>query len=333
MTDATTSYHGNDDKIALLSNVALLYYGEGMTQGEVAKRMGVSRATIVNMLREGRESGIVEIRVDGRHLKESTLARTLRETFGLQDVYIAQTAGADADRAAGADADRAAMLRHVGRVAAMAFLDVVSPGDRIGVAWGETILAVSDMLPRVSVKGAEVNQLIGSMISSRVPASEYCAIQIASRIGATCHTLHAPAIVANAGLAATFRAEPTIRAQLDRLKALDMVLYSIGNMAPNTHFAAAGMACETELEAARAAGAAGILCCRYIDAEGRACPLPPEDRLIAADLSMLGQAGKKLLVVCGRDRAGATRAAIRGGLVTHLVVDTALARALLEGAA
>ncbi len=52
------------DKEAQLSNIALLYYGEGLTQGEIAKRMKVSRTTVVNMLRESRELGIVEIRVD-----------------------------------------------------------------------------------------------------------------------------------------------------------------------------------------------------------------------------------------------------------------------------
>ena len=78
------------DKHALLANVALMYFGEGLTQNDNAKRLQVSRATVVNMLREARDTGIVDIRVDGRSLAASSLGLDLREAYGLDDVYIAQ---------------------------------------------------------------------------------------------------------------------------------------------------------------------------------------------------------------------------------------------------
>lgn len=74
------------DKKMLLANIALLYYGEGLTQSEIAKRMQVSRATIVNMLKDSRDLGIVEIRVDGKYLASSNIARDVCEKFGLADV-------------------------------------------------------------------------------------------------------------------------------------------------------------------------------------------------------------------------------------------------------
>ena len=45
----------------LLANVALLYYGEGLTQNEIATRMGVSRASVVNYLRERSEEHTSEL--------------------------------------------------------------------------------------------------------------------------------------------------------------------------------------------------------------------------------------------------------------------------------
>lgn len=313
------------DKEAQLSNVALLYYGEGMTQGEIAKRMKVSRATIVNMLRESRELGIVDIRVDGRVLTGSSLARDLREKFGVEDAYVSQTSALDES------ASRDECFRQLARVAAAAILDVVETGDTIGVAWGETIMAVANAMPRSPVADVEVCQLIGSMISERVPASENCAIQIAGRLeAAACYTLHAPGLISTAALAETFRGEPAIKAQLRRLQALDLTLSSIGNVASDTHLAAAGIATAEELQAAKAAGAVGIICCRYIAADGREIAMPPHDRLIAASLDDLRSARKRLLVVCGVDRGDATRAALKAGLVTHLCVDHALARALLD---
>jgi len=140
----------------LLANIALLYYGEGLTQSEIAKRMQVSRATIVNMLKDSRDLGIVEIRVDGKYLASSNLARDVCEKFGLADVYIATSDTRQSTN------NRASLLAHVARVAAAAVLDIVEPGDRIGVAWGETILAVSDVIPSSSTEKVEVCQLIGT---------------------------------------------------------------------------------------------------------------------------------------------------------------------------
>ena len=324
MSRSGNSYLRDGDRTALLCHVALLYYGEGLTQSEIAKRLQVSRVTIVNLLREARDQDIIEIRVNGRHLTENRLSRDLAAKFGLQDVYVSDTFDTDSD-------DRPGAIRQLGRVASAAFLDIVEPGDRIGVAWGETILALSNQLPRAAVDGAEVCQLIGSMISDRVPASENCAIQIAGQLGATCYTLHAPALASTTELAGLIRKEPTISAQLDRLQSLDMVAYSIGDTSDETHMAAAGMASVEEMRAARRAGASGVICCRYIDASGQEITLPPSDRIIAAELENLRAANKRLLVVCGANRRDAVRAALAGGFATHLCVDAPLGAALLDG--
>ena len=310
------------DRHATLANVALLYYGEGLTQGEIAKRLRVSRATIVNMLRECREAGIVNISVGGRHLAGSNLSAKLREKFHLDDVYIAQIGGDEADQS------RKQALQQLARVTASAIQDIVEPGDRIGVAWGETIAVVAQAMNWTSIPGTEVCQLIGSMISDRVPASETCAIEIANRIGARCYTLHAPAMVSTHQLAQRLRLEPTIRDQLARLEALDVTIASIGNVEPDTHFVAAGMATVNELNNAKKAGAVGIICCRFVDTAGKELNLAPDERLIAASTAQLRKARKRLLTVCGVDRKAATLAALRGGLVTHLCVDHALAQRL-----
>ncbi|MEQ5870530.1 hypothetical protein J4E08_11540 [Sagittula sp. NFXS13] len=313
------------DKDALLSNIALLYYGEGLTQSEIAKRYKLSRVTIVNMLRDCRERGIVEIRVDGQHLAASSLSRDLCEKYSLQDVYIA------VDGIEDGSTRRSDKLAQVARVASMAILDIVEPGDRIGVAWGETIAAVANAMPRNSVPGTQVCQLIGSQESARVPASEICAIEVANKLGAQCHTLHAPGIVSSAELASALKSEVTIQTQLARLSSLDMTIAAVGHLGRDTHMAAADIASIAELEAARHQGAAGIICCRYIDGNGQEIRTAPYDRIIAASINDIKAAPKKLLVVCGNDRLDATRAAIHGGLVTHLVADRELAEALING--
>ena len=72
-----------------LANIALLYYQEGLNQSEIAKRLGLSRTTILNYLKEGRERGIVDIRVNGETLNSSKMARDLAQKYKLEGVYVA----------------------------------------------------------------------------------------------------------------------------------------------------------------------------------------------------------------------------------------------------
>lgn len=107
-----------------------------------------------------------------------------------------------------------------------------------------------------------------------------------------------------------------------------MSVFSIGNVSSKTHLVAAGMASVSELSKAKKTGAVGVVCCRYIDAQGREIELPPSDRIIAARIEDLQASRKRLLIVCGADRKDAALAAIRGGLATHICLDAALGAVL-----
>lgn len=308
-----------------LANIALLYYGEGLTQNEIANRMGVSRASIVNYLREGRERGIVDIHINGRALATSGISRKLCEKFDLVDAYVAYTEATPKPRNSGDS-----ILLQTARVAAMALHDILGPGKRLGIAWGETTKAVADQLPRTVIRDIAVHQMIGAMQTERLPAAETCSIQIASRLGATCHTLHAPAVMSSADLAARLRKEPTIKAQMERLQALDVAMFSVGDCSPNTHLVAAGIATQDELSEAIVKGAIGVVCSRFIDKNGAHVATDLDDRIFAIDLATLGKVPVRLMVAAGLSKLDATLAALSGQLVSHLVVDVTLANRLLE---
>lgn len=312
---------GSQRDDSLLANVALLYYKEGLNQSEIAKRMGVSRATIINYLRESRERGIVDIRVQGEALTLSRESRDLCEKFGLEDAYVANVGEGDGPELA---------LRQTARAASVALHHIIEPGDTIGVAWGETVKLVADDLPQREIPGTEVCQIIGAMESDRLSAAETCAIQIANRIGAKCHTLHAPAVLSSAELARSLREEPTIRSQLDRLKSLDAILTSVGDLNESTHVVVSGILSLNDLRGVSAEGGVGFICSRFVDSSGRALSLPIEDRIIAIGLEDIRRAPKRIVVASGLNKLEAMRAVILGGYVTHAILDHRLARALLE---
>ena len=307
---------------ATLAHVAMLYYREGLTQGEIARRTGVSRATIVNWLRLAREQNVVDIRIRGESFAASPLSRQVADRFGLVDVYVAHV-----------DAEPLPPPRMLDRTAALgaqAMRDLLDDGDRLGVAWGETVLRMAQAFPTAHLPGLMVHQLVGSMYADQLFAAETCTIEIARRLGAGCRTLHTPAILSSAELAARLREEPVIAGQLDAFRGLTKALFSVGDVSDRTTLVAAGIGTVEDVAWYRARGAVGVLSCHFIDGDGKPMTGPLTDRTIGVSPEVLRAVPLRMLVVSGEEKLAPTRALIRGGFVTHLVIDEAGARQLLD---
>ena len=303
-----------------LAHAAMLYWREGLRQDEIARRMGVSRATIVNYLRLARTTGIVEIRIRGESFAVSPLARRLAARHGLQAAYVAHD---DDAPLSGEDA-----VARTATLAAGALSDLLEPGDRLGVAWGATVQRVAQAFPAGDVPGLAVVQLIGSMHARHLFAAETCTIEIARRTSAECRTLHAPAVLTTPDLARALRAEPIIARQFEEFDRLTKVIFSVGNLAPDTTLLTAQIGTSADLDAAAGRGARAVLCGRFVGADGAEIASPLHDRLMGVTLDQLRRVPVRMLVAAGLDKLDAVRALLAGGHATHLVTDERIARAL-----
>ncbi len=299
--------------------VAWMYYQEGLNQKDIAERLGISRATVVNHLQAARERGLIRITLNSEAFTTHRLARDLCAKFGLDAAFVAPDEGAGT----------VATFFRVVRAAADWLPELLAPGDRLGVAWGRTIYELAGIIADHRIEDVEVLQLIGSMATPYGFTAEACSTRLAQRLGAACHNLHAPAILTSARLAGALRAEPLIRAQLSRLASVNKLLFSVGTCLPDSHIVGSGVATLEELAWYVDHGAQAVLCGRFIDAEGRAIDGPLEPRMIGIDLDRLVGLPMGLLITPGLDKVAATRAAIRGGYVSHLVTALSVAEVLL----
>jgi len=90
----------------------------------------------------------------------------------------------------------------------------------------------------------------------------------------------------------------------------------------------AGIGRVEDLQWYTARGAKGIVCGRFIDGEGRHLVGPLDKRMIGITPDEL-RACSGILVAAGREKVTAIRAALAGGLVSHLVVDLEIGSLLL----
>jgi DNA-binding transcriptional regulator LsrR (DeoR family) len=299
--------------------VAWMYYQDGRNQQEIAETLGISRATVVNYLQEAREKGLIRITLAAPAFTTHRLALELNERFGLRGAYVVPDEGLTTEEA---------FLRVV-RGAANWLTDLIAPGDRLGVAWGRTVYELAEMVEPTPVEDLAILQLVGSMATPYGFTAEACSTRLAQRLGARCLNLHAPAIVSRATLAAELRDEPILKAQLDQLATVNKLLFSVGTATSESHIVLSGLATRGDLDWYVQRGAVGVICGRFIDAEGHQLPGPMEDRMIGVPLPRLVGLEMGILITPGLDKVEATRAAIRGGYVTHLITGTTVAEALL----
>ena len=79
--------------------VAWMYYQDGMNQKDIADKLGISRATVVNYLQEARERGYIRITLNAPAFTTHRAALALCQKFGIAAAYVVPDEGCDTETA------------------------------------------------------------------------------------------------------------------------------------------------------------------------------------------------------------------------------------------
>ncbi|MCQ0986342.1 sugar-binding transcriptional regulator [Jiella marina] len=299
-----------------LLEAAWLYYVDEWNQSEIAERLAVSRATVVNYLQQARELGYVELRVDPAVFNRQRLSSALRDRFGLAGALVVP--------------GREYSLSAVALAAARYCPDMIERGDVVGISWGETIYAMAErMIPR-PIPDLTVVQMVGSMPSPYIFTSESCSTNVALKLSGRVVNLYAPAALSSPEAADVLRREPLIRQHFDLLETMRKAIFAVGSMGPESHVVKSGIATPEDVAWYAERGAVGVLCGRFIDGSGRHVEGPIDDRMIGITPDRLSRLAAGFLVASGHDRVRAMRGVMLAGYVSHVVTDEPTAQAILN---
>ncbi len=309
---------GADEDQSLLADIARRYFLADESKVDIAASLGISRFKVARMLALARERGVVRISIVAESAVDRALSDELADHLGLRRCVVVETAGSDSDT-----------RRQVAAAAAQILPDIVREGDLLGMSWSRAVEAMVEVmtdLPRCSVV-----QLAGSIWSTGGGASDlvYRAARLA---GGVAHAVHAPNVVDDPGVAAALRRQPGISETLQLADGLDVSVVAVGawRHGCSTIWEAVPQAVR---DAGAQAGAVGEVTGRLIDAQGGAVHSPLDDLVIGASLAQLTGASERIALVSGPHRAASTVAAVRAGLVTTLVTNADVARAVLQSPA
>lgn len=297
---------------------AWLYYADQLNQSEVAKAMHVSRATVVNLLQEARERGVVNIRLRTDLVARTGLAQALATRFGLAEALVIPNGG------------EASLVDRLGQAAARLLGDQLRAGDVVGVAWGRTVLAAARaMVLTEPVSPLMVVQVAGSSTASEDFSPELCTSLLSSRLGARCVNLLAPALLSSAELRDRLMAEPMLVHQFQLIRSANRILFGVGDLEPAGTVLRSGFASAETVARYVSAGARAAIIGRFIGADGRPVPGELDERMIGITLDELKAVPVRICVAGGPDKHEAIEAALAGGYATHFVTDMDTASTLV----
>lgn len=310
---------------ALAVQVARLYYHQGLTTGEIAAELGLSRPKVSRLLGYARESGLVEIRIHDPAAHPRSLAGQLQDHFPGVQVQVTPVPPGSAEDD---------WLPRVAQATAALLDSLLRGGMTVGLAWGNTVDAVSHALTPRRLGGLDFVQLNGSaniqeLVSGFVTDT---VTRFARNYGGRAHLFPVPTFFDDPHTKEMMWRERSVRQVLDLQARADLLLYSVGSPVaerPSHVYAAGSLDGADQAELSRL-GVVGDIATVFFRADGSWEDLPINARASGPDLALIAAHPQSVCVVSGLGKVPALHAALRGGLMKRLIVDEPTALALLE---
>src|SRR4051812_41710155 len=253
--------------LVLTATVARRYYLEGASKSDIAAELGLSRFKVARLLDHARASGIVRIELESRGEVNLDLSVRLRATYGLRHCIVIDCPDDDDD----------VLRAHLGRAAAELLMEIVEPGDVLGVAWSRALMAMREFLGRLN--HCDVVQLTGALSLPGEASPIELVRDVARWSDGHAYFFYAPMMLPDAATAQALRAQPEIARAVARFPDVTKAVVGVGAWEPGKSTVADAVS-EEERREMYEAGVRAEVSSVQIDADGRPVPTSLTERLI-----------------------------------------------------
>ena len=304
----------------LMIKVARMTYHMDSTQAEIGAETGLTRWQVSKLLQEAKELGIVRIEIVPVAERSPSLEAELKDRYGLLECVVVPVAS-----------DESQPAESVAKAAGQ-YLATLQPRPSIvGVSWGRTMAAVAHWLPQGWHSGVTVVQINGTMVRPLQSGRSNHVVETFARKGrGRAVPFPVPAILGEAVTREVLERDRIVGDVLEIARSADVVCLSIGALDDQSALVPSGNTEAADLEGLSARGAVGDILGRFITRDATIADPTIDARTTGLSLEDLRSAPSVICVVAGQSKLTVTQAVLRGKLVSTLILDDGLARALLE---
>ncbi len=293
--------------------IAFYYYKSGMTQNEIAKKMGISRQKVNRVLGECLQLGIVTINISGCDDTYICMESQLEKLYGLQHVRICQETS---------ESSQGDLYTALSEAASTLIAGTVSDNDTIGFGQGKTMAALANQIVPMHKENLKAITLVGAKHGPEYrTGSSDIIFNCAVKMGATPILLHAPILVDKSELRDSLVNETYFKETYQAIKSCNIAVFGIGDVNNISRI---------KYKNNENLSAVGEICTHFYDEDGNEVYSDISDHTIAISKSDLKAIPLRIGVAGGVDKLSAVKGAISGGYINTLITDFSVAEKLLH---
>lgn len=308
-----------DAELGLAVRAAWLHFTGGLTQAQVAARLGLSNAKAHRLIATATQRGAVRVVVEGPVVECIELETRLSETFGLDECHVAPDLGEDG-----------LPLKALAGVGAQ-FLERCIAGKAqslIGFGHGRSLSAMISALPTLDAGDVRFVALMGGLTRNYLATPHDVMHALVGKTGAEAYVMPVPFFANSAEDREILLAQRGVSDVFDLGRQADLMVVGIGTAQPDAVLVAARMIEPSEIEDVRKAGAEGEMLGHFFDSRGAVLETALSARTLSPAVASLE--GRRIVAVAGGPgKTRAIRAVLKSGLLSGLITDEGTARALM----
>jgi DNA-binding transcriptional regulator LsrR (DeoR family) len=307
-----------DDSLAI--RAAWLHYAAGLTQVEVAERLGVSSVKAHRLISWAYQNGAVKVSIVGDIADCILLESAMAERFGLASCEVVPDLYEDGLplRALGA-AGSAFLGRQIDRL----------KSGIIGLGHGRTLAAAVADMPRTDPGAVRFVSLTGGLTRNYAANPHDVMHRLAEKTGAAAYVMPIPFFANSAGDREILRDQRGVSDIFDLALSADLMFIGLGTVQPDAQLVSSQMISTDEIEEVRERGGVGEMLGHFFDEAGRPVETSLTARTVSLGLEQLS--GRRIVALAGgASKIAAMRSVLNSGYLKGLITDERSAKALME---
>ncbi len=300
---------------------ASYYFEQNKTLKEVALLLNVSESTVSRLIQRAQKERIVEFVIREPYKLCLDLEFRMLEKFGLKEVIITPASG-DSEK----DKKRVALegARYLQRK--------ITSQDKLGIAWGGTMYYLVHYLNPCQRTDTSFVTLHGSLSCCDYELDVHNLVsRMSMAFGGNYYSLSSVGLFDSREDLQTIKQDANVRRIFSLFEQLTISVSGMGSFYPELDSPLSRLEYlkPEELAGLQDKGVYGDIILRFFDSHGEECDSDIRERTLAIDIETYKEIPCKIVVVSGVKKAKSLAAALKGGLVNVLIVDSKLAEAVL----
>lgn len=310
---------------ALMSQVASMYYIEGMQQPEIAKKLFFSRSKVSRILTKAKELGIVNIQVQRISERVPSIEKQLKALFPIKEAVVITNFS---------EMDDSETLENVSYFASLYISNLLKDNSVLGISNGNAVNNVVRQYQQMQNCSLQVVQIIGSGSNAyRAIESREMVNQLTNTFPGKAFFLNTPLYMDNSFARDQLLLDPAISDTFRMMKQCDVILTGLGSFDKDQittariikEYQTAEHAAELSLK-----GAVGCICALYYDIHGNYIPCDWNSKCISISFSDIKENNMTVAVACGSRKVLPVLGGLRSSLIDVMITDVDTAVQVIE---